>query len=78
LKAQQDAMKTQKGLWHNWKKKEGRYIGNQNSKRFHRFECPNAKNIKRKNRTPFFTKWDAFHAGYAPAKKCIKEFWSYE
>ena len=24
------------------------------------------------------TKWDAFHAGYAPAKKCIKEFWSYE
>jgi endonuclease YncB( thermonuclease family) len=78
LKAQQEAMKAQKGLWHNWKKKEGRYIGNQNSKRFHRFECPNAKNIKRKNRTPFFTKWDAFHAGYAPAKKCIKEFWSYE
>jgi len=77
LKAQQEAMKAQKGLWHNWKEKQGRYIGNQNSKRFHRFECPNAQSIKRKNRTTFFTKWDAFHAGYAPARKCIKEYWTY-
>ena len=35
-------------------------------------------NKKWKNRTRFSTKWDAFHAGYAPAKKCIKEFWSYK
>jgi micrococcal nuclease len=77
LKAQQEAMKAQKGLWHNWKEKPDRYIGNKNSKRFHRFECPNAQSIKRENRTSFSTKWDAFHAGYAPAKKCIKEYWSY-
>ena len=78
LQAQQEAMKTQKGLWRNWKEEQGRYIGNQNSRRFHLATCPFAKNIKWKNKTTFSTKWDAFHAGYAPAKKCIKEFWSYE
>ena len=78
LKAQQEAMKAQKGLWHNWKEEKGKYIGNQNSRRFHLVTCPYAKNIQWKNRTTFSTKWDAFHAGYAPAKKCIKEFWSYE
>jgi micrococcal nuclease len=78
LKAQQDAMKAQKGLWHNWREEKGKYIGNQRSRRFHRTACPYAKSIKWKNKITFFTKWDAFHAGYAPAKKCIKEFWSYE
>ena len=78
LKAQRDGMKAQKGLWRNWKEKKGNYIGNQRSRRFHRVTCPNAKKIKWKNRTRFSTKWDAFHAGYAPAKQCIKEFWSYE
>ena len=78
LKAQQRAMKAQKGLWHNWKEEKGEYFGNQRSRRFHLVTCPNAKNIKWKNRARFSTKWDAFHAGYAPAKKCIKEFWSYE
>jgi endonuclease YncB( thermonuclease family) len=78
LKAQQEAMKSQKGLWQNWKKRKGRYIGNQNSRRFHLTTCPLAKNIKRKNRIIFSTKWDAFYAGYAPAKNCIHEFWSYE
>ncbi len=78
LKKQQDAMRAQKGLWHNWKEEKGKYIGNQKSRRFHLVACPNAKNIKRKNRTTFSTKWDAFYVGYAPAKNCIREFWSYE
>ena len=78
LKAQQKAMKAQKGLWHNWKEETGKYIGNQRSRRFHLVSCPNANNIKWKNRARFSTKWDAFYAGYAPAKRCIKEFWSYE
>ncbi len=78
LKKQQDAMKAQKGLWRNWKEVKGKYIGNQKSRRFHQVACPNAKNIKRKNRTIFSTKWDAFYAGYAPAKNCIQEFWDYE
>jgi micrococcal nuclease len=76
LKAQQEAMKAQKGLWRNWKEKQGRYIGNKNSKRFHLATCPLAKNIKWKNRIIFSTKWDAFYAGYAPARNCIHEFWS--
>jgi len=78
LKAQRDGMRAQKGLWRNWKEKKGSYIGNQRSRRFHRVTCPNAKKIKWKNRARFSTKWDAFHSGYAPAKQCIKEFWSYE
>jgi len=78
LKAQLEAMKAQKGLWQKWKEEKGKYIGNQDSRRFHLVACPLAKNIKRKNRIIFSTRWDAFHAGYAPAKKCIKEFWSYK
>ena len=74
MKAQQRAMKARKGMWHNWKEEKRKYIGNQGSRRFHLVACPYAKNIKWKNRTTFSTKWDAFHAGYAPAKKCIKEF----
>jgi len=78
LKAQQKAMKAQKGLWHNWKKMQGRYIGNRSSRRFHLDSCPQARTIRWKNRTIFHSKWDGFHAGYAPAKYCIMEFWSYK
>ena len=78
LKKQQAAMKAQKGLWRNWKEVKGKNIGNQKSRRFHQVACPNAKNTKRKNMIIFSTKWDAFYAGYAPAKNCIQEFWDYE
>ena len=78
MNAQRQAMKGHKGLWRNWKEKLGRYIGNRNSRRFHLTTCPHSKKIKRRNRKIFSTKWDAFHAGYAPAKKCVKDFWSYE
>ena len=77
LKAQQEAMKAERGLWNNWSEQKKRYIGNRNSRRFHMESCPHARNIKWKNRTYFSTKWDAFSAGYAPAGGCIKEFWSY-
>jgi micrococcal nuclease len=78
LKAQREAMRSKKGLWHRWQEKKGIYIGNRKSRRFHLTACPFAQNIKRKNRVEFETKWDAFNAGYAPAKKCIENFWSYE
>jgi len=77
LKAQQEAMNARRGLWYNWKEPKKRYIGNRNSRRFHMENCPNARNIRRNNRTYFSTKWDAFKDGYAPAGGCIKEFWSY-
>ena len=79
LKSQQDAMDSQKGLWRNWKEKKSEpIIGNLSSRRFHDTSCSYAKKIKSKNRIVFSSKWDAFRAGYAPSKKCIVEFWSYE
>jgi micrococcal nuclease len=78
LKAQLEAMKAQKGMWHNWKEEKGKYIGNQSSRRFHLSTCPLAENIRWNNKIIFSTKWDAFYAGYAPAKECVKEFWSYK
>ncbi len=77
LKSQQDAMELKKGLWRNWSEKEEEYIGNRNSRRFHISSCPFANKIKSKNKVLFSRKWDAFHQGYAPSKRCIKEFWSY-
>lgn len=77
LKAQQKAMKSQKGIWYNWKVKRDVYIGNRRSRRFHLSTCPSGQKIKLKNRVKFSSMWDAYWAGYAPAKKCIKEFWSY-
>jgi endonuclease YncB( thermonuclease family) len=78
LKAQQDAMASGKGLWHNWREKEQIYLGNRKSKRFHIFSCKFARKINAKNKIQFSSKWEAFYRGYAPAKKCIKEYWSYE
>jgi len=77
MKAQQEAMKAQKGLWNNWSEPKKRYVGNRDSRRFHMESCPNARKINRSNRTYFSSKWDAFKDGYAPAGGCIKEFWSY-
>jgi len=77
LKSQQDAMELKKGLWRNWSEKEEEYIGNRNSRRFHILTCPLAQKIKSKNKIQFSSKWDAFQNGYAPSRKCIKEFWSY-
>jgi micrococcal nuclease len=77
--AQLAAMASRKGLWRNWKKEtNGSYIGNPRSRRFHRAACPYARKIKSKNRILFSSKWDAFQAGYAPAKECIAQFWSYK
>ena len=77
LKSQQKAMKSQKGIWRNWKAKRDVYIGNRRSRRFHLSTCPSSQKIKLKNRVKFSSMWDAYWAGYAPAKKCIKEFWRY-
>jgi micrococcal nuclease len=70
LKAQRQAMQNRCGLWREWREKEGRYIGNCNSRRFHAASCPEAKRISPKNRILFSKRWDAFWAGYAPSKGC--------
>ena len=78
LKAQLEAMKAGRGIWENWSEEKKQYIGNRNSRRFHLVSCSSARKIKRKNRTHFTTKWEAYKAGYAPAGGCIRQFWSYE
>jgi len=77
LKAQQEAMDLKKGMWRNWKETEKAYVGNRQSRRFHISTCPLADRIRFNNRITFSSKWEAFSNGYAPSKKCIKEFWSY-
>ena len=77
LKAQQEAMELKKGLWRNWRDKAQEFIGNRHSRRFHLASCPLVAKIKSKNKVQFSSKWDAFQQGYAPSKKCIREFWSY-
>ena len=72
------AMAARKGLWRGWKKTNGKYIGNPTSRRFHLAACPCAEKIKAPNRIDFSSKWDAFQAGYAPAKECIVRFWNYK
>ena len=78
LKAQRAAMASGIGLWRNWSETEKNYIGNRNSKRFHISSCKFAGKINAKNKIHFSSKWDAFYQGYAPSKKCIREYWSYE
>ena len=72
LKAQLEAMKAERGIWSNWDEPKRRYIGNQNSRRFHLDSCSSAAKIRRKNRVHYSTRWEAFKAGYAPAGGCIK------
>jgi endonuclease YncB( thermonuclease family) len=78
LGAQKDAMRSKRGLWRNWSEKERIYTGNRKSQRFHRVACKFARKINPGNRIQFTSKWNAFYHGYAPAKNCLAEYWSYE
>ena len=71
LKAQQEAMKSGKGMWGNWKEKNTSYSGNRSSRRFHLKTCALGQRISTQNRIQFGRKWDAFWAGYSPCKKCM-------
>ncbi len=73
LKAQQEAMKSGRGIWGNWKEKNTTYSGNRSSRRFHLKTCALGQRISTQNRIQFNRKWDAFWAGYAPCKKCLSE-----
>jgi micrococcal nuclease len=70
LKAQREAMTAEKGMWRHWQEAGEGYIGNRRSRRFHLKQCPFGQKISRKNRVYFSKRWDAFWAGYAPAKRC--------
>jgi hypothetical protein len=72
LKAQRDAMQAGLGMWRDWRETTGRYVGNRNSQWLHLSGCPEVKRISPKNRIMFSKRWDAFWAGYAPSKECLK------
>ena len=72
---QQEAMQSGRGFWQNWRETKAEYMGNKRSRRFHLPTCPHARRIKFVNRVRFSKKWDAFLAGYAPAKRCLTEWW---
>lgn len=71
LQAQRNAMSAKRGIWLNWKEKEGEVWGNKKSRRFHLKTCPYGKKIKRQNRILFTGSRDAFWAGFAPCKRCL-------
>jgi micrococcal nuclease len=74
LKAQRNAMKNRMGIWKQIKKDEKPdqpYRGNRRSKRFHRYDCSKGKTMAPKNQVWFKNKWEAFWAGYSPARECI-------
>ena len=73
-KAQHRAMAAGRGIWRNWEKKPEKLLGNKKSRRFHRMTCPFGKKTGNRNRIYFSNRWDAFKAGFAPCKKCIKQF----
>jgi micrococcal nuclease len=75
LKAQRQAMQTRRGIWKDGREKEeGRYVGNRNSRRLHRADCPEVQRVYPQNRVVFATRWDAFWAGYSPSKECLPAF----
>lgn len=73
LAAQRAAMQSGRGMWTGWQEESGRYIGNRNSRRFHRANCPEAKRISPRNRILFVKRWDAFWAGYSPSRECLTD-----
>jgi len=70
LKSQQNAMQLHQGMWRTMKKHKALYVGNRRSRRFHHPDCPFAAKISPQNRVVFASRWQAFHQGYAPGKKC--------
>ena len=74
LKAQHKAMAAGRGIWQNWQKKPEKLLGNKNSRKFHYPTCSFGKKIGNRNRVCFPNRWEAFKAGFAPYKKCIKQF----
>ncbi len=52
-------------------KKTVRYVGNSESKKYHKLSCDYAKKISKENRVEFSTMADAKKAGYEPCKICL-------
>ncbi|MBW1742186.1 MAG: thermonuclease family protein [Deltaproteobacteria bacterium] len=70
LELQREAMAKKAGMWEKYPNKEGPFLGNRHSRRFHKMTCPFGGNTAAKNRTIFRTSYDAHLSGYSPCKRC--------
>ncbi len=74
LRAQRRAMAANLRIWSRLREGESDYIGNRRSKRFHAANCSSGKKIYKRNRKIFTNMRDAFYAGFAPHKSCVRAF----
>lgn len=71
--AQREAMAAGRGLWQKslaQQKNETYYLGNKNSLRLHRPDCPLAAKMKPANRVRFTSLNEAYSQGYSPCRSC--------
>lgn len=71
--AQQEAMAAGRGLWQKplaQQQTETHYLGNKNSLRLHRPNCPMAARMARANRVRFTSLQEAYSQGYSPCRSC--------
>ncbi len=71
--AQQEAMAAGRGLWQKplaQQQTETYYLGNKNSLRLHRPNCPLAARMARANRVRFTSLKEAYSQGYSPCRSC--------
>lgn len=68
---QREAMTEGVGIWRSLSKAGGVRIGNSNSYRFHRTDCPFGRRTSKKNRVHFRSRFDAFWEGYSPCRRCM-------
>jgi micrococcal nuclease len=67
---QRKAITERAGIWRRFSKTGEIRIGNSNSFRFHRPDCPFAQRILKKNHIRFPSSFEAFREGYAPCRRC--------
>jgi micrococcal nuclease len=71
--AQQEAMAAGRGIWQKplaAQQNEAFYLGNKNSLRLHRPDCPLAAKMKPANRVRFTSLKEAYLNGYSPCRSC--------
>ncbi|MFO7667283.1 MAG: thermonuclease family protein [Desulfobacterales bacterium] len=73
LKSQQNAMRSNIGIWKYLNDTTVEYIGNRKSKRFHLKNCPFAGKIDKNHIKIYKGKRDAYRDGYAPCRKCFNK-----
>jgi len=71
LDCQREAMKERLGIWSRSPAAgEKYYLGNKNSFRFHRPNCPFGRKVSKNTIVRFQSRYEAFWEGYSPCKKC--------